>query len=116
MPRAKVFRNIDRGPRWLGLEPFDALLLAVVLWVLLTFCRSTLTIDALVLSIAYVGLRIAKRGKPTGHTMALVRYAFSKKSFLSAAEPDVVGRRHPFSPTGTTLHVPDSPSQGDPDE
>jgi hypothetical protein len=99
MSRAKVYRNIDRKQQWLGLEPVDALGLALVLWVLLTFHRGALAANAVILGGCYVGLRVAKRGKPAGHTTALLRYVVMPRGFLSAGAPDLVGRRHRFVAT-----------------
>jgi hypothetical protein len=98
MSRAKVYRNIERRQQYLGLEAVDAVALAVVLWLLLTFHRGALGINGLVMVICYVALRVAKRGKPAGYTTDLVRFAVSRRAFLSAAEPDEHGRRHPFRP------------------
>lgn len=92
MRRARVYRNIARQPEYLGLEPADALALAVVLWVLLTFHRDALAINAAVLMACYVALRIAKRGKPPGYTTDVLRFCLSRRTFLSASEPDVQGR------------------------
>ena len=102
MARAPVYRNIDRRQQWLGLEPVDAVGLGAILWLLLTFHRGALAVNLLVVVVCFVGLRVAKRGKPSGYTTALVRYSLSRRAFLSAAEPDVVGRQHPFVPTHTT--------------
>ena len=99
MARARIYRHIGRRPRYLGLEPLDALLLAGLLWVLLTFHRNALASNALIVVAAYTALRLAKRGKPDGYTTDVIRYAFSRRTFLSAAEIDEVGRSRPFRPT-----------------
>ena len=96
--RTKVYRNIARRQQFVGLEPVDAVGLAIVLWLLLTFNRGALAVNALALAICYVGLRLAKRGKPDGYTTDLIRYSLSRRSFLSAMEPDTIGRHHPFPP------------------
>src|SRR6266545_8015498 len=106
MSRERVYRNIDRRPQYLGLEPIDCLALACVLWILLTFNRGALLLNVLVLVVCYVALRVAKRGKPDGHTTDVLRYTLSRRVFLSAGEIDLDGRAHPFRPTKESFHEP----------
>jgi hypothetical protein len=94
MPRARVYRNLARRQELWGLEPVDVLALAGVLWVLLTFHRGQLALNGLCMAVLYVALRLAKRGRPPGFTTDALRYAFSRRVFLSAAEPDREGRAH----------------------
>lgn len=96
MPRARVYRNIERRAQYLGLEPIDILALAIVLWGVMTFNRGALAVNGLAMVVCYVALRVAKRGKPDGYTTDVIRYALSRRIFLSAGEPDAKGRRHPF--------------------
>lgn len=98
MGRAKVYRHVGRAQSVWGLEPVDAIALAILLWALLTFHRGAFLPNLCVIALAYLGLRFAKRGKPTGYTLHLVRYALRRSAFLSAAAPDLRGRSHPFTP------------------
>jgi hypothetical protein len=103
MPREPVHRNIDRRHQYLGLEPVDCLALMTLLWVLFAVNPDALPLNALVLAISYVALRVAKRGKPEGYTTDAVRYALSRRVLLSAAEIDHIGRAHP-SPIAKEPH------------
>ena len=97
MGRAKVHRHLAKSQEWLGLEPIDALCLASVFWLLLTFNRGAIAMNLLVLVVGYASLRIAKRGKPAGYTTSLIKYAArSRRSLLSAGAIDQEGRSKPF--------------------
>jgi hypothetical protein len=111
MARAKVHRHLERPQQLLGLEVFDLLALASVLWVVIVVVRASLLIDAAVGLVAYAALRLAKRGRPPGHTASLFRYALrSRRAFLSASAPDELGRRSPFAPTPPTPSSPSTPN------
>src|SRR5262245_9503910 len=99
MARERVHRNIDRRPQYLGLEPLDCLGLACVLWLLFTFNPGALPLNVFVMAVSYVALRLIKRGKPDGYTTDVLRYALSRRVFLSAADIDAEGRAHPFPHT-----------------
>lgn len=87
LARARVYRNIELRQEWLGLEPFDAVALGAFAWLLMLINKSGIAWNLLALATAYVGLRIAKRGKPEGYTTTLLRY-FVRRPFYSAAAPD----------------------------
>ena len=99
MARAEVYRNIDRRQQWAGVEPIDAVVLGAVLWLLMSLNGGAFAINLLAVATCYVGVRLAKRGKPDGYTKELLRFLLADRAFLSAAEPDVDGRSHPFHPT-----------------
>ena len=94
--RAKVYRNVERRQEWLGLEPFDALALGALLWVLMLLYRNALGWDSLIMVSAWVGLRVLKRGKPPGYSTALARFYLVRRPFFSAAARDVELAAHPF--------------------
>jgi hypothetical protein len=85
--RAKVYRNVELRQEWLGLEPFDAVALGALAWLLMLINRGGMAWNILALVVAYAGLRIAKRGKPEGYTTTLIRF-FVRRPFYSAAAPD----------------------------
>lgn len=93
---AKVYRNVERRQEWLGLEPFDALALGALLWVLMMLYRHALAWNALLIVSAWVGLRLLKRGRPPGFTAALVRFYLIRRPYFSAAARDVEVTAHPF--------------------
>ena len=97
--RAKVYRNIALRQQWLGLEPFDAILLGGVAWLLMMFNRGSTGWNLLVVLLAYAGLRVTKRGKPDGYTTAVLRFYLARKPFFSAADRDVEGFSHRFRST-----------------
>jgi hypothetical protein len=87
LTRARVYRNIDLPQEWLGLEPFDALGLGAVAWLLMLVNRGGLGWNLVALGVAYATVRVAKRGKPEGHTTTLIRF-YVRSPFSSAAAPD----------------------------
>ncbi len=88
LARAKVYRNVELRQEWLGLEPFDAVALGALAWLLMLINRNGLAWNLLLLVIAYTGIRIFKRGKPEGYTTTLIRY-YVRRPFYSAAAPDM---------------------------
>lgn len=92
LQRAKVYRNVELRQEWLGLEPFDAIGLGGLAWLLMLINRSGFGWNLVALAVAYAGLRMAKRGKPEGYTTTLIRFYF-RRPFFSAAGPDREGRR-----------------------
>ena len=100
MGRAKVYKNITLQTSYAGLELSDCFLLGIVCWFLLTFNSDAFGVNILATAIAYFALRIGKRGKAPGYTLDLLRYSASRRVFLSAAEADIDGRLHLFSPHG----------------
>ena len=94
--RAKVYRNVDRRQEWLGLEPLDALGLGGLLWLLMLLYRHAFGWNLLIVVTAWVGLRLVKRGKPSGFTAALVRFYLVRRPFFSAAAQDRDSKARPF--------------------
>src|SRR5262249_56576528 len=82
-----VYRNVELRQEWLGLEPFDAVALGALAWLLMLVNRSGMAWNLVALVLAYAGLRIAKRGKPEGYTTTLLRF-YLRRPFYSAAAPD----------------------------
>jgi hypothetical protein len=95
LARAKVYRNVDLRQEWLGLEPFDVVMLGAIAWLLMLVNRDGIAWNLLALVIAYASLRIAKRGKPEGFTTTIIRY-FVRRPFFSAAARDVELSGRPF--------------------
>jgi hypothetical protein len=105
LARAKVYRNVDLRQEWLGLEPFDAVMLGALAWLLMLVNRDGLAWNLLALVVAYAALRVAKRGKPEGYTTTLIRY-FARRPFFSAAAPDMAGRPFPHAAQARPLPHP----------
>jgi hypothetical protein len=95
MARARVHRNIEMRQQWAGLEIVDGLVILLVAGLLMFFNGRALGWNALIVVSAYVGLRVAKRGRPEGWLTAMLRF-HARRAFYSAAAPDAEGRRHPF--------------------
>ena len=87
MSRARVYRNVELRQEWLGLEPFDAITLGALAWLLMLVARDAMAWNLVLLASAYGGLRLWKRGKPEGTTTTLLRF-YLRRPFLSAAAPD----------------------------
>ena len=96
--RAKVFRNIELRQRWFGLEPVDLFGLGGLAWLLNLLSSGTIGWNLLAVAVAAAALRLWKRGKPEGYTIALLRF-YLRRPFFSAAARDVQASAHPFAPT-----------------
>jgi hypothetical protein len=96
LARAKVYRNLELRQQLVGLEPFDALGLGALLWVLMVFNRPALGWNLLFLIAAYAALRVVKRGKPEGYTTSVLRFYFARRPFFSAAARDQNLQDNPF--------------------
>lgn len=97
--RAHVFRNIERRQEFLGLEFVDALAVAIVLWLVMTFHPGHFFVNGALVALCLGAIKLAKRGQPKGYTTSVFRYtarALLRRSVLSAAAPDREGRAHPF--------------------
>jgi hypothetical protein len=105
LARAKVYRNVELRQSLLGLEPFDAVALGALAWLLMLVNRSGLAWNVLALVVAYAALRVAKRGKPEGYTTTLVRF-YLRRPFYSAAAPDRKLGGHPFLEPGHRVTNP----------
>lgn len=104
LQRAKVYRNIELRQEWLGLEPFDAVGLGGLAWLLMLVNRGGLAWNLVALAIAYAGLRIAKRGKPEGYTTTLIRF-FVRRPFYSAAARDHQAQRADITDSATAESI-----------
>jgi hypothetical protein len=109
--RAKVYRNIELRQQLFGLEPLDGLGLAALFGVLALFNPRGPGWDLLALALAYVALRIFKRGKPEGYTVTLLRFYF-RRPFLSAGPADGEVAAHPFPFAGPSTRAGIHPNQG----
>jgi hypothetical protein len=89
--RARVYRNVELRQEWLGLEPFDAVALGALAWLLMLVARGALGWNLVILLAAYAVLRIVKRGKPEGYTTTVLRFHL-RRPFFSAAAPDTDDR------------------------
>jgi len=94
--RARVYRNVELPQQWLGLEPFDALGVITLGWLLMLVNRAGMGWNALLLVLTYAGLRLGKRGKPEGFTRSVVRH-YLRRPFFSAAARDRQAAAHPFT-------------------
>jgi hypothetical protein len=104
LQRARVYRNVELRQQFLGLEPLDAIAIGGVAWLLMLFNRQALGWNVVIVMLAYLGLRLLKRGKPEGWTTAVVRF-YARRPFFSAAAPDDEGAAYPFP-------FPTSPARG----
>lgn len=95
LARARVYRNVELRQQWLGLEPVDAIALGGLAWLLMLVNRHGLGWNVLVVVVAFFALRLFKRGKPEGHTTAVLKH-YVRKPFFSAAAPDAQAALHPF--------------------
>ena len=105
LAQAKVHRNIEMQQQWGGLEIPDGILLGTLAGLLIYFNSRGFFWNVVAVAIAYVSLRIAKRGRPEGWLTAFARH-FGRRSFYSAAAPDLEGRAHPFSITAAQVKEP----------
>lgn len=105
LTRAKVYRNVELRQEFFGLEPFDLIGLAAVGWVLMLIGRDAFLWDLVILVAVYVGVRIAKRGKPEGYTIAVLRHLF-RRPFFSAAAPDEEVAARSFTPLAGVARQP----------
>ena len=112
LARAKVYRNVEMRQQWFGLEILDLFLLGAAGWALLTFNNRALGWNLIVLLVAYVLLRVAKRGKPEGYLMSLLRF-YMRKPVFSAAARDRTGAAHPFPfPNAPAVRRPKDAARG----
>lgn len=95
--RAKVYRNIELRQQLFGLEPLDGLGLAALFGVLALFNPHGAGWDLLTVAVAYVALRVFKRGKAEGYTVTLLRFYFRKPFFSAgASDLEIAGHQFPF--------------------
>jgi hypothetical protein len=58
--------------------------------------KRALPLDLFAAVSAWVGLRVAKRGRPPGYSAAFVRFYLVRRPFFSAAARDREVALHPF--------------------
>ncbi|MDE2491538.1 MAG: hypothetical protein KGM24_11870 [Elusimicrobia bacterium] len=75
----KVYRSINAADRLFGLELADGAVLLLVFFLAFTFNRTGLFANVLALVIAFVGLRLLKRGKPEGYVRDLTRHVLASR-------------------------------------
>ena len=79
MEAIKVYRSINAGDRFFGLELADGVILLFVFFLAFSFNREGLFGNGLVLLLAYFGIRALKRNKPEGYVLDLTRYVLASR-------------------------------------
>jgi hypothetical protein len=79
MESVKVYRSVNAGDRVFGLELADGVALLLVFFLVFSFNREGLFGNALVLLLAYFGIRALKRNKPDGYVLDLTRYVLASR-------------------------------------
>lgn len=79
MENVKVYRSVNAGDRFFGLELADGVVLLLVFFLAFSFNREGLFANGLVLLLSYFGIRALKRNKPEGYVMDLTRYVFASR-------------------------------------
>ncbi len=94
----RVYRNINAKDKFLGLELADGCLLLLVFFLAFSLNKESLFVNALILFLAFFGLRVLKRGKPDGYMLCLTRYALTARlrDRPRFDEADLLGR-YPYS-------------------
>lgn len=85
MESVKVYRSVNAGDRFFGLELADGAVLLLVFFLAFSFNREGLFGNGLVLLLAYFGIRALKRNKPDGYVLDLTRYVLSSRFKIVAA-------------------------------
>lgn len=85
MESVKVYRSINAGDRVFGLELADGVVLLLVFFLAFSFNREGLFGNAVILVLAYLGLRALKRGKPQGYVLDLTRHVLASRFKAVAA-------------------------------
>ncbi len=88
MESVKVYRSVNAGDRFFGLELADGAVLLLVFFLAFSFNREGLFSNGLVLLLAYFGIRALKRNKPDGYVMDLTRYVLASRFKTVAAFDD----------------------------
>jgi hypothetical protein len=91
MEHVRVYRSVNGGDRFFGLELADGAVLLLVFFLAFTFNREGLFGNGLVLLMAYFGIRALKRNKPDGYVLDLTRYVLASR-FKSVASFDEAER------------------------
>ncbi|MBI5247559.1 MAG: hypothetical protein HY923_10285 [Elusimicrobia bacterium] len=79
MENVRVYRSVNAGDRFFGLELADGALLLLVFFLAFSFNREGLFGNGLVLLLAYFGIRALKRNKPEGYVLDLTRYVLGSR-------------------------------------
>lgn len=79
METIKVYRNVNAGDKFLGLELADGCVLLLAFFLAFLVNREGLFTNAALLAALYLGLRALKRGKPDGYMLVLARYALMSR-------------------------------------
>ena len=74
MESVRIYRNINAADQIFGLELADGGVMLLVFFLAFLFNRKGLFINILILLAIYIGLRILKRGKPSGYLLVLSRF------------------------------------------
>ena len=85
MESVKVYRSVNAGDRFFGLELADGAVLLLVFFLAFSFNREGLFGNGLILLLAYFGIRALKRNKPDGYVLDLTRYVLSSRFKAVAA-------------------------------
>jgi len=79
MDYIKVYRNINAGDKFLGLELADGCILLLAFFLAFMVNREGLFTNAILLVTLYFGLRTLKRGKPDGYMLVLARFVLMSR-------------------------------------
>ncbi|UPT74995.1 MAG: hypothetical protein M0D55_04580 [Elusimicrobiota bacterium] len=79
MESVKVYRSVNSGDRFFGLELADGAVLLLVFFFTFSFNREGLFGNGVVLLLAYFGIRALKRNKPEGYVLDLTRYVLASR-------------------------------------
>ncbi|MDD5658242.1 MAG: hypothetical protein PHF00_13405 [Elusimicrobia bacterium] len=79
MDTIKVYRNINAGDKFLGLEFADGCVLLLAFCLAFMVNREGLLVNAVLLLAVYLGLRAFKRGKPDGYMLVLARFVLMSR-------------------------------------
>lgn len=79
MESVKVYRSVNVGDRFFGLELADGVVLLLVFFLAFSFNREGLFSNGVVLLLTYFGIRALKRNKPEGYVLDLTRYVLASR-------------------------------------
>ena len=79
MESVKVYRSVNTGDRFFGLELADGVVLLLVFFLTFSFNREGLFVNGVILLLSYFGLRALKRNKPEGYVLDLTRYILASR-------------------------------------
>lgn len=79
MESIKVYRNLNAGDKFLGLELADGCVMLLAFFLAFLVNREGLFTNGFFLTCLYGGLRALKRGKPDGYMLVLARYVLTSR-------------------------------------